>query len=170
MRSAWPTGLEALGDLAGVGQFESYTLDLRQQTTAESFRVGVGDRESEVVLVLFDEFTVMDSIDGWPWISPFPRSHLAEVIDALTLAGATTIGLDVYLDKLFPKLDAFDGGDQLLRGAIERAGNVILAAIVERTESGPVSSPPHPFFLDVAAGLGSVELPSSFETFRAKAT
>ena len=159
-------GLEALGDLAGVGQFESYTLDRRQQTTAESFQIGVGDRESEVVLVLFDEFSVMDSIEGWPWLSPFPRKHLAELIDALALAGARTIGVDVYLDKLFDQLNEWDGGDDLLRGAIERAGYVVLVTPLEQTDSGPISVPPHDFFADVAAGVGTAELPASFETFR----
>jgi len=108
----------------------------------------------------------MDPDDGWPWLSPFPRANLAELIDALTNAGAKTIGLDVYLDRLFPRLNAFDGGDDLLRGAIERAGNVVLVTRVVQTDSGPVSAPPHEFFAEVAAGIGTAELPSAFETFR----
>ena len=155
-------GLAALGDLAGVGPFESYTLDLRQETTAESFLPGVGERESAITLVLFDEFSVLDSIGGWPWLSPFPRQELAELVDVLSAAGARTIGLDVYLDRLFPRL----GGDDALRAAIERAGNVVLASPVVRTDSGPVAAPPHPRFAGVAAGVGAAELPAAFETFR----
>ena len=163
---ALATLLEAAGSLTGVRAFEDFTLDLRQQTTPESFQAGRGERESEIALVLFDEFSVMDPQDGWDWISPFPRAHLAELIDALSAAGARTIGLDVFLDRLYPGLNEIDGGDDLLRASIERAGNVILVTPVEQTDSGPVVSPPHPFFAEVAAGVGSAELPSSYETFR----
>ena len=156
----------SLGRLAGVQQFEDFTLDLRQQTTPESFQAGIGDEASEIALVLFDEFSVLDSIDGWDWISPFPRAHLAELVDALSAAGARTIGLDVYLDRLFPGLNAIDGGNDLLRDAIERAGNVILVAPVAPTDSGPVIAPPHPYFAEVAYGVGSAELPTARETFR----
>ncbi len=163
---ALATLMEAAGGLTGVRQFEDYTLDLRQQTTPESFQAGRGERESEIALVLFDEFSVMDPELGWDWISPFPRAHLAGLIDALSAAGARTIGVDVFLDRLFPGLNEIDGGDDLLRSAIERAGNVILVTPVEQTDSGPVMTPVHPHFAEVAAGVGSAELPSSFETFR----
>jgi len=163
---ALAAALESAGSATGVRGFEDFTLDLRQQTTVESFQPGVGERESEVVLVLFDSITVMDTVDGWPWISPFPRSHLAAVVDALSRAGAKTIGLDVFLDRLYPNLNAIDQGDDLLRSAIERAGNVVLVSPVQQTDEGPVASPPHPFFASVAADVGSAELPSSFETFR----
>ena len=156
------------GPLGGLGlrQFENYTLDLRQQTTVESFQAGRGERESDIVLVLFDEYSVLDTIDGWDWITPFPRTHLADVIDALSAAGARTIGVDVYLGELFPGLNRIDGGNDRLRDAMERAGNVVLVNPVEQTDSGPVVEQPHPFFLDVAAGVGTAELPSSFDTFR----
>jgi adenylate cyclase len=163
---ALAAAFDAAGGATGVRQFEDFTLDLRQQTTAESFQAGVGERASEVVLVMFDEYTVMDPETGWPWISPFPRAHLAELIDALSAAGAKTIGVDVFLDRLFPGLNEIDGGDDLLRSSIARAGNVILVTPVQRTDAGPVSSPPHPFFAEVAAGVGSAELPASFDTFR----
>jgi adenylate cyclase len=158
--------LDAAGGLTGLRAFEDFTLDLRQQTTAESFQAGRGSRASDVALVLFDEYSVMDTVDGWDWISPFPRAHLAELVDALSAAGARTIGVDVYLDRLFPGLNEIDRGDELLRDAIARAGNVILVSPVEQTDSGPVMTPPHRYFAEVAAGVGSAELPSSFETFR----
>ncbi|HET9947581.1 MAG TPA: adenylate/guanylate cyclase domain-containing protein [Longimicrobiales bacterium] len=164
--AALAAALDAAGELTGLARFEDFTLDLRQQTTPESFQPGRGGRESEIALVLFDAYTVMDPVDGWPWISPFPRAHLAELVDALAAAGARTIGLDVYLDRLYPGLTAIDHGDDLLRAAIERAGNVILVTPVELTDSGPVSRPPHPWFAEVAAGVGSAELPASFDTFR----
>jgi adenylate cyclase len=159
-------GIESLGSLLGVTQFENYTLDWRQQTTPESFQIGRGERESDITLVLFDDFSVMDSIYGWDWISPFPRSHIAELVDAIADAGARTIGLDVYLDRLFPGLNAIDRGDERLRRSIEHAGNVILVTPVVQTDSGPVSAPPHDYFAEVAAGVGTAELPAAFETFR----
>jgi len=157
---------DVLGGLTGVRGFEDFMLDRRQQTTPESFQVGIGEEESEVVLVLFDAFTVLDSIDGWDWISPFPRAHLATLVDALSLAGARTIGIDVFLGEMYAGLNEIDGGNDLLRYSMQQAGNVILVAPVEQTDSGPVVTPPHPFFADVAAGVGSAELPSSFENFR----
>ena len=157
---------ESFGDLTGVRSFENFTLDLRQKSTTESFQPGLGERESEVVLVLFDEYSVLDTLDGWDWITPFPRAHLASVIDALAMAGARTIGVDVFLGEMFPGLNRIDGGNDLLRDAMERAGNVVLVAPVTQTDSGPVVLQPHPFFADVAADIGSAELPSSFDTFR----
>jgi adenylate cyclase len=158
--------LDAAGSLTGLRAFEDFTLDLRQQTTPESFQPGRGERESDAVLVLFDDYSVMDTLDGWDWISPFPRAHLADLVEALSAAGARTIGLDVYLDRLWSGLNAIDRGDERLREAIRQAGNVILASPVEQTDSGPVMSPPHHYFAEVAADVGSAELPSSFESFR----
>jgi len=153
---------DVLGGLTGVRSFEDFTLDLRQQTTPESLQPGLGSRESDIVLVLFDELSFLES----PWLSPFPRAHLAELVDAVAGAGAATIGVDVYLDELFERLNEIDGGNDLLRDAIDRAGNVVLVSPVLRTDSGYVTVPPHPFFADAAAGVGTAELPASFETFR----
>lgn len=153
---------DVLGGLTGVRSFEDFTLDLRQQTTPESFQEGRGERESEIVLVLFDELTFQETT----WLSPFPRTHLAELVDAVAGAGARTIGVDVYLDRRYPMLNEMTGGEDLLRDAIERAENVILVSPVQRTDSGFVTAPPHPFFAEVAHDVGTAELPSSFESFR----
>lgn len=154
------------GQLTGVTALEHKTLDWRQPTTAESFQGGMGDRDAEVVIVFFDEFSVTDPELGWAWEQPFPRAHIAHVIDAVAGAGARAIGLDVYLQLLYPKLNAIDGGDDLLRDAMARAGNVILVGPVVQTEAGPVLGRPHPYFADVAAGVGAAELPTAFETVR----
>jgi class 3 adenylate cyclase/CHASE2 domain-containing sensor protein len=158
---------DALGELTGVQSFENYTLDLRQQTTPETFQdLPNRERESDVVLVLFDEFSVLDSLEGWPWITPFPRPFLATLIRGISDAGATTIGLDVFLREMYSKLNEIDQGNDLLRQAMLDAGNVILVDLVEQTDTGPVVIQPHPFFAEAAAGVGSAELPSSFESFR----
>ncbi len=158
---------DTLGRLTGVQSFELFTLDLRQHTTQETFQDVPGrERESEIVLVMFDEFSVLDSIEGWDWISPFPRAHLAELVHTIAGAGARTIGLDVYLGEMYPGLNRIDGGNELLRDAIDQAGNVVIVAPLEETEDGSRLVAPHPFFADVAVSVGAAELPSSFETFR----
>ena len=152
------------GGVTGLRAFEEFTLDRRQHTTQESFQSGRGERVSDGVMVLFDEFSLED--ESAPWITPFPRAHLASLVDAVAQAGARTIGIDVFLADLNENLNAIDGGNELLRDAIERAGNVILVSPVERTDSGSFVIPPHPFFADVAHEIGTAELPSSFSTFR----
>ncbi|MDX1492746.1 MAG: CHASE2 domain-containing protein [Longimicrobiales bacterium] len=143
---------DALGDLTGVRSFEDFTLDLRQRTTPVSFQEGIGERPSEIVLVLFDELTFQETA----WLSPFSRSHLAEVVDAVSAAGARTIGIDVYVDRLYPQLNEIDRGDELLRDAIDRAGNVILVSPIQQTDSGPVVLPPHPYFTEGRLVLGAL--------------
>lgn len=158
---------ERLGDLTGITQLKYRTLDWRQSTTKEFMQAGVGDRESPITIVFFDAFSVTDSELGWGlWEQPFPRSMVASVIDAVSAAGAKAIGLDVYLQLRYPKLNAIDGGDDLLHDAIQRAGNVILVGPVEQTDSGPHLALPDPYFGEVAAGVGAAELPPAFGTVR----
>lgn len=157
---------ESSGGLTGVTELEQKTLDWRQVNTAQSFQEGMGDREADIAIVFFDEFSVTDPDFGWPYEQPFPRAHIAQVIDAVAGAGARTIGLDVYLQLLYPKLNEWDQGDDLLRDAIARAGNVILVGPVIQTGSGPELGRPHPYFGEMAAGLGAAELPTAFESVR----
>jgi adenylate cyclase len=157
---------EWAGGLTGLRELEYKVLDWRQTTTAESFQAGMGDRDAQIAIVFFDEFSITDSVMGWAWEQPFPRAHIAGVIDAVAAAGAKTIGLDVYLELLYPKLNEWDRGDELLRNAIQRAGNVVLVGPVEQTDSGPRLGKPHPYFAEVAAGVGAAELPTAFETVR----
>ncbi|MGB1778040.1 MAG: CHASE2 domain-containing protein [Longimicrobiales bacterium] len=155
---------DVLGGVTGMRAFEDFTLDRRQHTTSESFQEGVGQRQSNVVMVLFDEFSLDD--ETAPWITPFPRAHLASLVDAVAQAGARTIGIDVFLADLHENLNQIDGGNDLLRDAIDRAGNVILVSPVEQTDSGSFVRPPHEFFTDVAHEIGTAELPASYATFR----
>lgn len=152
-----------LGHLLGADELEYWTLDLRQQIAAESRKApGGGGGESDIVLVFFDE----DAVREWKYESPFPRPVIADLIDALAGAGARTIGLDVYLERLYPELNADEGGDDLLHDAIERAGNVVLVAPVRQDEEGTRLAHPDPYFADVAADVGAAELPTPFETVR----
>ncbi|GMR11891.1 MAG: hypothetical protein BMS9Abin29_0076 [Gemmatimonadota bacterium] len=148
------------GYLTGLEELELLTLDRRQQFFSDELRAASED--NQIVLVLFDSTSVRD----WPYLSPFPRRVLAELIRSLSAAGARTIGLDVYLDRTYEELNSREGGDDLLRDAIKAAGNVVLVAPTESTEGGPRLALPDPFFLDVAADVGAAELPTPHETVR----
>src|SRR4051812_10705040 len=153
---------EANGGLTGVEGAEQALLGWRQRVAQQS-RVSTGaagQPNSDVVLVLFDSMSVAE----WPYLSPFPRPFLAELIDAISGAGAKAIGLDVFLDRTYPGLNAMDHGDDLLRASIQRAGNVVLVAPVATTPEGPRLERPDSFFASVAGGVAAAELPTPFET------
>ncbi|MDX1674662.1 MAG: adenylate/guanylate cyclase domain-containing protein [Longimicrobiales bacterium] len=136
------------------GQAEDRTLAWRQRSVATYPR-----DSSRIRLVLLDE----ESAESAPYISPFPRGVLADIIDVAAGFGADAISLDVYLERRYPELDPVGGGDQRLRAAIAKAGNVVLAAPLTQTDSGWVANPPDPYFADVAAGVGYAEIPTAFD-------
>ena len=82
-------------DLTGLEELELLTLDRRQRFFSDELRAASDD--NQIVLVLFDSTEVRD----WPYLSPFPRPVLAELIRSLSAAGARTIGLDVYLIRSY---------------------------------------------------------------------
>ena len=143
-----------------VGQLEYATIDYRVRSSMNK----TNPDSSEVRLVLFDSSFVA----SWPYLSPFPRAALASLIDGASQAGAKAIGLDVYLDRRYPELNAMDSGDVKLRAAIERAGNVVLVAPTPYdTATGKyVLLPPDPYFADVAAAVATAETPTPYETIR----
>jgi class 3 adenylate cyclase/CHASE2 domain-containing sensor protein len=146
--------------VTGLERLELLTLDLRQRAAADQLKLTEGD--TEVVIVFFDTA----SVNAWHYRSPFPRSHLADLIDALSFAGARTIGVDVFLEKRFPMLNQWDGGDDRLRASIESAGNVVLVSLVEEVDDLPTLVEPDTFFSKVAADVASADLPTPFETQR----
>ena len=150
------------GSLTQVEDLELVTLDRRQQAASRQLRRVEG--QTEVVIVFFDEEAASD----WNYLSPFYRPHLADLINAVSFAGAKTIGLDVYLDRRWDALNAMDGGDDRLHQALADAGNVILVSLVVDSEDGEskVLARPDPYFADVAAGVASADLPTPFETIR----
>lgn len=150
----------ALNDLTGVERLEELTLALRQQVTPRD-RSSDGEA-SPILLVFFDR----ESVETWPYESPYPRDHLAELVEALSAAGARTIGVDVWLERRYPRLDAAFPGDDRLARAIEEAGNVVLVAPTVAGEEGPELALPHPDFAAGAAAVASADLPNPFEDFR----
>lgn len=136
------------------GQAEERTLDWRQRSAA----IAPPRDSSEVRLILLDE----ESAESAPYVSPFPRNVLAGVIEVASAFGASAIGLDVFLQKRYPHLPP-EGADERLRAAIEKAGNVILAAPLVQTDSGWITRRPDPYFAEVAAGIGYADIPTAFE-------
>ena len=150
------------GTLTQVEDLELVTLDRRQQAGARQLRRVEG--ETEVVIVFFDE----EATKEWDYLSPFYRPHLADLVNAISFAGARTIGLDVYLDRRWDELNAMDGGDDRLRQALDEAGNVILVSLLVDGEDGEtkILASPDPYFAEVSAGVASADLPTPFETIR----
>ena len=150
------------GSLTEVEDLELATLDRRQQAASRQLRRVEG--ETEVVIVFFDQ----EAEAEWTYLSPFYRPHIADLINAVSFAGAKTIGLDVYLDRRWDELNAMDGGDDRLHQALADAGNVVLVSLVVESEDGEsrVLARPDPYFADVAAGVATADLVTPFETIR----
>jgi class 3 adenylate cyclase/CHASE2 domain-containing sensor protein len=140
-----------------VGQAELRTVDYRMRSAADA-----QPEDSGITLLLFDSV----SVQGWPWEQPFPRGMLADFVDGAAAAGASVIGLDVFLGRRFPELNEIDHGDERLRAAIERAGNVVLVGPSEGPPNARRLVPPDPYFAEVAAAIATADLPTPFETIR----
>ncbi len=141
------------------GAAEYRLVDWRMRGAAEPPR-----EKSDVVLVLFDSSSVRD----WPYLVPFPRPVLADLVDAVSSTGARAIGLDVYLERRAQAIDRamHVPGDSLLETAMARAGNVVLAAPTVQRDGKRLFRPPDPYFLRAAQAVGSADTPSPFEVFR----
>jgi adenylate cyclase len=149
------TAFRLTGDI--LSQLDLRTLDYRMRAAADPPR-----ERSSIVLVLFDSTTV----ESWPYLSPFPRAVIADLIEVASAGGASVIGVDVHLDRLYPQLDVFGPGDERLRTAIAAAGNVVLPGATSGTAEQRAFSPPHSYFAEVAANLAVADLPTPFETVR----
>jgi adenylate cyclase len=80
-------------------------------------------RDPRIVVVAADEES-LEALGQWPW----RRSIHAELIERLAADGAAMVGYDVT----FAEPDAEDpAGDRRLAGAVDEAGNVVLAANAE---------------------------------------
>ncbi|MEQ5839410.1 CHASE2 and HATPase_c domain-containing protein [Paraburkholderia acidicola] len=88
----------------------------------------------KIVLVAIDDASV-NALGGWP----VPRSAYAELIDWLTDAGASTVGLDIAM----PNAGRVDpGGDDRLAKAMTRNAKVVLPVLLVDTPAGTHVVPP----------------------------
>src|SRR5687768_5313572 len=150
------TSIQMFEQLFGAAEYT--TIDYRMRSSIKAQR-----DSNQVVLVLFDSASTSE----WPWLSPYPRAMLATLIDAVAATGAKAIGLDVFLDRQYPDLNALDSGDVKLRDAIQRAGNVVLVGPSAQSDSATrYFQRPDTFFAKHAASVAAAALPSPFETVR----
>lgn len=109
----------------------------------------------DVAIVAIDELSFSEFQRPWPW----PRRMHGALIDALSRGGARTIVFDVVFDV--PAADPED--DRLFVEAVQRAGNVILAADVSETADARYAvvqwAEPFDALARAAAGIGAVKLP-----------
>lgn len=86
-------------------------------------------KDSPIVLVAISEEADAEIPQKWPW----PTSVHAKLVENLNRAGAKAILFDV----LFTQQDVYDPqNDSVFAQTLSKYGNVVLAADIERTESG----------------------------------
>jgi adenylate cyclase len=109
---------------------------------------------ADIVVVAIDEASVEQLRMPWPW----PRRVHAALVGALTRSGARAIVFDLPFDE--PSSVAEDDG--ILREAIDRAGNVVLA--IDRrpprnqSDGSPQWARPIPSLASAASALGAATL------------
>jgi len=142
----------ALSRIDVVQNIELKTIDWRFE-----WRGPLNIDNSPVVLVTIDDESFDILPERWPW----PRSYYASVIENLSRAGASVIGLDVILD--IPDIEN-PQNDSMLARAIDSAGNVVLTGKIEqssRLKSYYFQVKPIQLFLNAANGswgLGSIQV------------
>jgi len=136
----------ALGSGLGPWQtLERWGFDALTVTTAP------GPGELPLVLVGIDEASFADLGLQWPW----PRSLHGQLVDSLSRAGAEVIAFDVVFAEPSEPAE-----DEAFAAALERAGNVVLAADrwVQETPHGLLAGEvwPPPELAEGAAGVAQV--------------
>ncbi len=106
----------------------------------------------QIVIVSIDDRSLAE-LGRWPW----SRARHAQLIDALTDAGARAIALDLILageDRVNPD------GDLMLAQALRRSGRVVLPVIAEQTEIDGLLQEvvPLPILALGAAELGHIDI------------
>jgi adenylate cyclase len=107
-----------------------------------------GSREpaAPVVIVTIDDNSLNYTGYHWPW----PRTYLAEIINALQKAGARVIGFDVFLFGNDPD----PGGDKALADAFSSAKNVVSVMKINRSANSETLEIPMDPYPAVLAGMG----------------
>jgi adenylate cyclase len=146
------------------GAFETVALQaLNAQFTARGPEVPA----SPIVIVAIDEDSFDELHLTWPW----PRALHAQLIDTISAAGPAAIGLDIVFAE--PSLHG-EADDEVLAGAIARAGTVVLgAAFTDVRGMGFAKqdlNPPIRPVRDGAAGWGIVGFGIDPDAFIRRAT
>jgi CHASE2 domain-containing sensor protein/anti-sigma regulatory factor (Ser/Thr protein kinase) len=105
----------------------------------------------DIVIVAIDEESLA-RIGRWPW----RRGIHATLIERLTEAGATAVGMDIILTE--PATDD-PRADHVLADAIRRNGRVALPVVARSSGTGlSAEGRPTPQFANAAAALGHIEM------------
>ncbi len=147
MAARWLTLNVLLLALVGLLSLTYPVDELGRRLSDAYFRLRSRPATSEsVALVLIDD-TSLEKIGRWPW----PRTELARLVRAVSQQQPAAIGLDILLPE---PSDA--ASDRELAGAIQAAGNVVLAAKLG-SGTDKLWMDPLPLFRAHAAGLGHVQ-------------
>jgi adenylate cyclase len=127
-------------------------LELGARDTLMRLR-GVQPVSGDVVVIAIDDLSLSWTGLQWPW----PRSFLAEIVDAINHAGARVVGLDIFLFEASND----PAGDAALAAALQESQNAVAAMQIFRDPQQPGSvtlNLPRPILpaLD-AVGITSLE-------------
>ncbi len=104
--------------------------------------------DAQIVVVLIDEASIND-VGQWPW----DRSVHADLIRSIAERGAERIGYDVTFTE-----SSDPDADRELAGAIDAAGNVVVAGLMEFGEEPPVDVPAAEAYFPPLAELSDAAL------------
>ncbi len=138
--------------LAAALAFEGAMWHLDHVPYDRMMRAKADMASSEIVVVAIDQRSLQE-IGSWPWSR---RTH-AELIERLTDAGASVIGLNI----IFAESSRIDpDGDLRLAEAMRQNGHVILPASFDQSEDRGqvVEILPEPRLAKAAAGFGHVDV------------
>jgi len=124
--SGWKIGLAcALLTLGLWASGLAFLHDIELKTVDARFRLrGPRAVSGDVVIAVIDTRSI-DALGRWPW----PRSDMAQLIQALHALGARVVGLDIVFSE--PER-GHPEHDRMLADAIRRAGNVVLGYYFRR--------------------------------------
>jgi signal transduction histidine kinase/CHASE2 domain-containing sensor protein len=108
---------------------------------------------SQVALVLIDDATLAQH-GRWPW----PRTELANLIQAVSAQQPKAVGMDILL----PEAED-EENDSALTRAIQSAPNMVLAAKISSSPTGKLWMDPLPRFAQAAKGVGHVQAIIDFD-------
>lgn len=136
-----------LSHTQGWQDFELKGFDLLTSSTASH------QSKLPIVLVGIDDASLAQLQQRWPW----PRTYHAQLVNALSSAGAALIAFDVLFE--YPTDDT---DDQALADSIKNAGNVVLAAALVQQETSHgtawIRKEPLPLFTEAGARAGLVNI------------
>lgn len=147
----WTLLTAVLAVLAGFAAWQGWLWRADQLLYDTALSLGSRPVPADIVIVAIDDESLR-RIGRWPW----PRAVHATLIEQLTRAEATTVGMDVILSEA----DANDpGGDRVLADAIARNGRVVLPVLPRALAPGLLADgQPIELFRRGAAGLGHIEI------------